>query len=90
MNDVDMWEAADAVDLGAILIHSDVLAAVVAEGLFTCRQPSPTRHGYPRAAYLCTRNAGHPGRHVTIGYTAVLAAWPGTSEPVISDLWDAS
>jgi hypothetical protein len=36
----------------------------------------------------CTRDAGHPGRHMAQGLSAVCAAWPGTHAPTLADLGD--
>jgi hypothetical protein len=36
---------------------------------------------------LCTRDPGHPGRHMAQGMDLnVLGAWPGAHEPTIADL----
>jgi hypothetical protein len=40
------------------------------------------------SSYACTREAGHPGRHMAQGMTMVVAAWPGGHEPTLADLGD--
>jgi hypothetical protein len=34
----------------------------------------------------CSRPAGHPGRHVAVGYDEMCAAWPGTHPVTLADL----
>jgi hypothetical protein len=40
------------------------------------------------ADWLCTRDVGHPGRHMAQGHVVVAAAWPGTHAPTLADLGD--
>lgn len=43
--------------------------------------------GQSRDYWYCSREPGHPGRHLACLYRdTVIAAWPGTHEPTQADL----
>lgn len=43
----------------------------------------------PAGTFCCTRDAGHPGRHLAgTGRGKVIAAWPGEHTPTEADLTD--
>ena len=59
-------------------IHGDRLAKLCDEELV---EPDSD------VVWPCTRDADHPGRHVTTGGRGVvLAAWPGEHLPMVEDL----
>jgi hypothetical protein len=36
--------------------------------------------------FLCLRDIGHPGRHISLGPHLLMAAWPGSHQPTRADL----